>query len=215
MPRGDHDAPTAPWTTRGGASSRVGAIVLGLDLIVAGALALLYQLDIPAPPWSAVLSAALALVGLGIIVDARRGVNAGLVFIALILTVLLAAGSGPSVKFDSAFGDRTAHPTNTSQLDSEYRHAFGKMTLDLRDVDLPPGDTSVAVSISFGDVDVTLPPGLPVQVTGSTSFGHSNILGQDFDGRTAHEIRTPDYAGATRRLNIDLTTSFGSARVHR
>lgn len=128
MPRGDDDvSPIA----RGLASGREGvnavAIVFGLILIVIGVSRLIAVTDLPEVRWTAVLSVVLALVGLALLVEARRGMNGGLIATGLVLTgVLAVAASTPGLNWDSGFGDRTERPASVASLESSYDPPSGR-----------------------------------------------------------------------------------------
>ncbi len=196
-------------------SSATAGVVVGVLLIVVGAIALARTVDVPAPPWEAIFAGLLVLTGLGIIVDARHGVHGGLVALALLFAGLAAVTSAtPHIGMQSGFGDRTERPQTLADLQGDYSHAFGSLVVDLRDVPLAEGTTHVNVSMAFGDVTVMLPPGVPARVTGQTVFGSSQILGRSFDGVSVdHQVTGSGYAQAQRRLEIDLSNVFGSAAV--
>jgi len=128
---------------------------------------------------------------------------------------LTVVSAGSTIRWDGGFGDRNVRPTSAAALADEYSYAFGSMTLDLRGVELPAGETTLRVSIAFGDLVVQLPPGVPARITGRTVFGSSALLGRQFDGITVdHATQSADYGpSASRRLTIDLSTVFGSATV--
>lgn len=216
MPRGDDVATAgAGGATSGRAGVNAIAIVFGLILIVIGASRLLAVTDLPDIPWTAVLSAVLALIGVALVVEARRGMNGGLIVVGLALTAVLAfATSVPGVSWDSAFGDRLERPAAIASLESSYDHAFGSMTLDLRDIEFPDGLTRISVGIAFGDLSVRLPADVAVRVTGNTAFGSSAVMGRRYDGlSTDVSAETAGYAAAPRRVEIDLSNAFGSATV--
>lgn len=196
-------------------ASPTAGVVIGVLLIAIGALALARTLNVPAPPWEAIFAVLLALTGLGIIADARHGVHGGLVALALLFTALAAITSAmPRVGIQTGFGDRAARPESVAALQSDYSHAFGSLVVDLRDVPFADGTTYVNVGMAFGDVTVLLPPAVAVRVTGETVFGSSQILGRSFDGVSVdHAVETVGYAGAARRVEIDLSNVFGSATV--
>lgn len=186
-----------------------GALILAVVLIAIGGIALLRSIDVNVPSWRVVLSAILALVGVGLIAQARRGLNGGLVAIGVIVSVILASAGGASIGIDidtdSAFGDRHEAPRTAAALDDEYSHAFGSFTLDLGELDLatlPLGTTRIEVDTGFGSVEIRH-GGLPVRVEASSVFGSS----EDFEA--------DDYASADRRILIDLSTAFGSSDVGR
>lgn len=195
-----------------------GALVWGAILVIGGAALLLAQVDtdIPLPSFRALLAAALVLVGLLMVVEARRGFHAGLTTLAIILTVILGAGELTSMNLavDGAFGQQRHQILNADDLQGEYGHAFGEITMDLRDMEVPPGTTRIDVSVAFGQADVLLPDDVPYRLEGSALFG--NVQAPDFDTAGIASSRTytsPGYDEAEARLDIEISAAFGSGRV--
>ncbi|MDA0301742.1 MAG: LiaF-related protein, partial [Chloroflexi bacterium] len=193
-----------------------GGVVFGLILILVGAIALLAQLDIPTPPWRVILAAALVLVGLAMVVAARRGLNGGLLGLAILLTaVLVSRAALPIGGVDSGFGDRRVAVEAPDRLERDYGHAFGSMRIDLADASLPAGTTRLEASIAFGDLRITVPPGVGLRVTASTAFGSTRVLEDELGAFGQREFVTPGYDQAAKRLELRVSTAFGSTRINR
>jgi hypothetical protein len=60
--------------------------------------------------------------------------------------------------------------------------AFGDLDLDLREATLDQQETALTIPVAFGNVDVYVPEGVHVDVSGLTIFGHRRDWGND-DGR--------------------------------
>lgn len=56
---------------------------------------------------------------------------------------------------------------------------FGGVELDLRDAELPPGGMQLSAWAVFGGVDVTVPEGIHVEVSGIAVFGGRQVHGGD------------------------------------
>jgi len=211
-----HDAATSTWHRRRH-SSRWGGVVWGVILIAVGVIVLLSQLDIPMPPWRGLLAGALILVGLGIAVGARRGLNGGLLVLAIILTALLVSGSQiPLTSVNSGFGDRRVTITAPGQLDDHYGHAFGAMRIEIAANGLAPGTTSLDTSIAFGDLRITVPENVGVRVTASNAFSSVRVFEEEFSAFGDHRvIASPGYDQAERRLDVTVNTAFGATRISR
>lgn len=186
-----------------------GALILAVVLIAVGTIALLRSIDVPVPSWQIVLSGVLAVVGAGLIAQAERGLNGGLVTTGIVLSVILAGSGGTdfdiNIEADTAFSDHAETPRTAEGLEDSYSHAFGSFTLDLGDLDLatlPPDTTNIEVDVAFGSVEIRH-GGLPVRVEASSVFGS----GEDYE--------SPDYDDADRRILIDVSTAFGSSEVRR
>jgi len=172
--------------------------------------------EIPLPSLRIGLSIALILVGLLMLVEARRGFHGGLIALAIVLTVILGAGSitNMNLAVDGAFGDQRHQVTSAADLQRDYSHAFGSLTVDLRSLDLPAGTTRIKVSVAFGEATVIMPSDIPYRLEGSSVFG--GIEAPDFNTAGIASNRTftsAGYEGAESRLDIEIAAAFGTGRV--
>ena len=215
------DASAAPTAeARSNRASR-GGILLGLLLVIVGAIWLLRAFGVPTLRWDVALAVGLLVVGAALLMGARRrGEQRGaLIAVGVVLAGVLtitasvdAIGRG----IESGFGDRFERPADVTELADGYRHAFGSMTVDLSRLELPTGTTSIDLSIAFGDLTIVLPADVAVRVEADTVFGSATVFGKESSGVTADStFRSADYSDAERRLSIDLSTVFGSATVRR
>jgi phage shock protein PspC (stress-responsive transcriptional regulator) len=198
------------------ASGRVGTLVVGLLLVLAGVAWLLEATGSIDIDWAVVL--AIALIGLGALLVLTLGSMARglLISLGILLTIALAFVSLVDVNFESSFGDRTEEPATVADLQDEYSHAFGSMTLDLRSLELPQGTTQVKASTSFGSLEVILPHDVPVRIEARTTFGSVDALDHEANGlRADRVVRTEDYDRATQRIDLEVDATFGSVEVHR
>ena len=195
---------------------QMGGLVFGLLLVVAGVTWLLEATNSVDVDWSVVL--AITLIGLGALLVLTLGsVARGLLLpLGVLLTVALAVVSLVDINFESSFGNRSEEPVSAAELQREYSHAFGSMTLDLSSLELQDGTTNVKASTSFGSLEVILPAGVPVRVEAKTTFGSVDALDQEANGlRADRTVRTDDYDHATKRINLQVNASFGAVEVHR
>jgi hypothetical protein len=201
--------PTSP--TRRPSSGR---LVLGGLLVVLGLVWLAENLGVVDLRWQTVLSVAVLLVGLALLATAHSGRGDGLVPLGIVLSVLLAVTSAvPSVPLRAGVGDREHRPASVSELRSSYELGTGNLVLDLRQLTLPTGSTSVRAELGFGELVVRVPEDVAVQVDATTGAGDLDVLGVQRDGLSPtlrHTAGTGD-----RRLVLDLTVGFGSIEVTR
>lgn len=212
------EADETPGATTRRSRGEMGGILWGGILVIAGALFLLAQLDldIDFPPWDVGLAVALIFVGVLMLVEARHGFHAGLVTLAVILTLLLGISSVSSFNFavDGAFGDSRHVITEPGEIQSDYSHAFGSLIVDLSDFDPAEGTTHVEISMVFGDALLTLPEGVPYRIEADSVFG--SIDGQEFDTEgiaTSRTYTSPGYSEASERISVDMSVVFGSGRI--
>jgi hypothetical protein len=65
---------------------------------------------------------------------------------------------------------------------------FGDLDFDLREVTVDHWQTTVTVLAAFGNVDVYVPEGINVEVSGLTVFGHRRDWGHEIDRSDAPTI---------------------------
>ncbi|MEX2446537.1 MAG: PspC domain-containing protein [Dehalococcoidia bacterium] len=207
----ESDAEAKPH--RGGGD---GAVMWGALLIGAGVVFLVSRLDLDVPiaTWRAAASVVLILTGIALMFEARRGLNGGLVMMALVFTVGLAVATGARFELQSGFGERQVTVTEGQTIDPSYSHAFGALRIEIDDSAIPPGTTPVDVSIAFGEATLSVPEGVGVRVNARSAFGGSQIFGEQAGGLASSRVETtPGYDEAERRLNVTVNSAFGNVRV--
>lgn len=187
--------------------SRVAPVTLGLTLIVTAAVAAIATaLDSDWLSPARIGSVALAVVGLGLIIGARRGAGYGLLVVAAPLAgfVVLASLAGP-LHFEHGAGERNYAPGSLTELQDEYRLGAGSLNLDLRNVDLTE-DRTVRAAVGFGEVIVTLPEDMSVRNDCQVTFGETNCL-------TGGALTGTDPDSPV--LTLDLAATTGTVEVRR
>lgn len=213
-------APPPAFTPPPPPNRSLAAATVGLALVAVGVLALLGTLGVDIP--LAVLGPSLlVLLGLGVFASAVRGESAGglvalAVFLGVVLAIATLLGSVLDVPLRGAIGDRSVNPTTAAELEDEYRMLMGTLVVDLRDVELAPGTTELAVSTVLGEVEVRVPEGVPVEVDSSVVAGSATVLGVTHDGVAVdNDQRSDDWDGADQRLLLTVGAGLGELRVIR
>lgn len=194
------------------------AILVGLTLLAIGVIWMLDLAGIASVSWFVVFSIALFVVGLALVVGSFSGGHDALITIGVILTVLLTIATFTDTRFEGGVGDREHSPTSIENLNDSYRLVAGTMTLDLRQVDFPQGETRLEVRVGMGQVELFLPPDVAVFVDWNVAAGNVSVFGREqsrdqsglfLDDNSA----TDDYQHAERRLFIDVNVTLGSIEV--
>jgi phage shock protein PspC (stress-responsive transcriptional regulator) len=189
---------------------------LGILLASVGGLALLDVLDVVDLRPDVLLAGGLVLVGGLIAAGGFLYRGAGLVPLALLVALFVAAGAVASVGHDGPVGERVYTPATVAALQDEYDLRYGRLELDLRELELPAGDTRVEVDAGIGDVLVRVPPGVVVSATAEADLGDVSVFGEDDDGWDARVDQTAVQRGAVRsgaRLVIDARVGIGDVEV--
>lgn len=104
----------------------------------------------------------------------------------------------------SVFGNNTRAGTWQCPRQLKAVAVFGNITLDFRDAAFAPGTTEVTVRAVFGNIEIYVPPTLPVEIGGTAVFGNFE-----------HLERAPTSADPTRPLlRVHGTAVFGNVEVH-
>ena len=216
---GDGPALTAaapPHATSSGGGPPLGGLLLGSLLLLAGVVWLLALIDVDVPRADVLLAVALMVVGGALLLGSLTGRHGGLIALGVVLTLTLTVTASVNLDVDDAFGERTERPRTLAQLEDDYSHAFGELTLDLRNLQLPRGTTRVDASIAFGSLRVLVPRDVALRVESDVNFGSADVLGRESSGVGADDVvQDPEYRDADRRLELRIDAVFGSAEVDR
>lgn len=136
---------------------------------------------------SAYFAAALAVVGVGLLIGAWLGRARWLILLGVLLAGALGIASGAEAdRFDAYRPDPDViwHPTSLAELDAAYSQGFGDATLDLRDVDFTAATTPVHIDVSanVGDLRVLLPENVDADVTARINAGDATVLDEHWGG---------------------------------
>lgn len=198
-------------------ASPLGWLVLGVTLLVVGAVAILQNLD--AVHLSAVWFPALALLvlGGGLLVGAFVGRARWLILPGLLLVPIVLAASLIDVPLEGGIHDVHAFPHTHQGVARSYRVVAGSIYLDLTSMKGTAAAPLIAASTGVGEIDVVVPYDAHVVATGKAGVGmvmvgpFSTDRGVD---RSLHRTWQPRYGdGAT--ITLDLQTGVGDIWVYR
>ena len=194
-----------------------GATVLGLGLIAAGGLWLLTVLGVDVPIRT-LAPVALIVIGVAVVVAAVRGEQDGVVglavFVGVWLTIAAVLTTTVGAPLAGGVGDREVAPATAAELEEEYRLVAGTLVIDIRDVVLDEGTTSLALSTVLGQVELVVPDEVAVRVDASVVAGQIDVLDDVVDGVSIDlEDETEGWEAATRRLDVELRVGLGEVLV--
>lgn len=141
---------------------------------------------------------------------------AALALIALGVLAILAAIRVRRVRrrLHRAFGHVRSSESGWAVNDAVIQTALGDINLDLRDAELPDGDTTLTLLCWVGAIGVRAPRGIGLDVTAQAILGTVDALGRHEEGliRDIH-VQTPDFDGHARRLHLRMSTVIGEISV--
>lgn len=212
------EMPARERYTHLGHGPSIGQILFGLLLVLAGGVWLLHAAGVIDISWDIVLPLALIGVGLSLIASAGSRDHGGLIFLGILLTLIMVVSSIGSIPLSGGVGDRTTTPVAITELKPEYNLFIGSQTIDLRNLDLPAGDTHVKVGVGIGEMIIQVPPEVAIEANVRFAAGEANIRGgeasENYAGVAVERIFTAaDYDTAPKRLRLDLSMGLGTIEV--
>src|SRR3954462_5179228 len=134
---------------------------------------------------------------------------------AVVLIVPLAVVSAAGMDLHGGVGERTDRPATVAQIKPEYRVGVGKMTLDLRRIDLPAGDTDVKLGVGVGEAVVRVPENACVSTDAQIGAGQADVI--DGDGQSGLDVDVKNGAKTASRpvVHVNADIGVGHLRIDR
>ncbi|MDQ6936659.1 MAG: PspC domain-containing protein [Actinomycetota bacterium] len=131
------------------------------------------------------------------------------------VAVGLAVFASSPVRAHDGWGDRSARPADATELPAQYRLAFGRDSIDLRDLHPLSTARTVQVVHGAGQVRVIVPRSLPVRIDADVHAGAVELNGvQDHAGVNYNRTySTPAAAGSTTVLRIHVAIAAGQLQI--
>lgn len=197
---------------RRGPRRRATSIVAGGMLVGAGAVvAIAASSDLG---WQAGAGILVVFAGAALVAGAFLGASPWLALPPLALAAAVGTLGAADVQLRGPVGERSFHPATAAELNDTYRMAVGDLELDLRDVDLPPGTTTVKVRLGMGEARVLVPEGVGLRVTGHAGAGNVDLPGGSGDGTDVDRSETLPASGRPE-LVLDARVGLGEVQVDR
>ena len=156
-----------------------------------------------------------AVVGVMLLVGSFFGRAGGLILIGL----LAAAATGIGLAAEKWDGDRvTITPETSALVEDSYSYDVGEYVLDLTDLDDPEAldNQTIEMTLDVGELDVVVPEGMDVTVTGRVDgIGGMTLFGEESGGFEATDTRTFDggVGDDVPHLTLDLQVDVGHIDV--
>ena len=144
---------------------------------------------------------------------ARRLVLAVAVLVALVSVAAAIVVSAFDVRIGDGVGERTHRVALVDDLRGDYRLGIGTLLLDLRNIQLPPGETHVNARVDIGELRVIVPVGAGLRVHGSAQLGE--IMLPNSVNADGHNVTADMAVAGASALVIDADVGLGSVKVER
>jgi phage shock protein PspC (stress-responsive transcriptional regulator) len=126
---------------------------------------------------------------------------------AIVLVVPLAVVSAADIDLHGGVGERTDRPATVAEIKPEYRVGVGKMTLDLRRIELPAGDTDVKLVVGVGEAIVRVPENACVSTDAQIGAGQADVI--DGDGESGIDVDVNNGAKTVSRPVVHVNADIG------
>ena len=166
--------------------SLFGSLTVAALLVYAGAAVMLDRLDAIEMDIGVFFAIALAITGVGLFVSAFARPARGLILLGVMLSAPLLLFAGAGVPWGTGIGEVRVSVADTEELADEYRHGFGRLVVDLRNLDSGRTDHSVDMSLSVGEMLVYVPDNILTTTDIRVGAGNLRVLyGGPASGRSA------------------------------
>ncbi|MEU4712607.1 PspC domain-containing protein [Micromonospora purpureochromogenes] len=219
-PRGPYAGPPSPPSPppprvkppkRPRERSALGAVTFSLIFLALGVVAILDLLGVFPVGAAAYFAAALATIGLGLLVGTWFGRARWLIALGLVTAAALGVATVAESydRIRGVDGNVTWAPTDVRDLATRYENSFGDATLDLRGINFDKRTTEITVVVNFGEATIVVPPNVDVTTVTDVNAGDATVFGRrsgGLDGRSRESTDLgPDGAGGgTLRLNVHV-----------
>ena len=184
----------------------VGVLILSFALALGGAIA-------AATGGGAIVAGVLIAAGLAIAAGAFVRPVRWLILPAVLLTLSTGGVAAADISLDGGVGDRQYRPASMSDLRDHYELGAGELEIDLRDLELPPGDTPLEIDLGMGDARLVVPTDVCVASKIDVGVGEVNVLGRSNEGVDVSFEERPDAPPAASRLVLDAEIGLGVIEV--
>lgn len=191
--------------------------VFGALLAAAGFLGLLAVLDVYEVDVPVALAVGVAVVGVAIAFGAQTGRRVGgLIALGLLLLAAFGVAAAAPVSLGSGIGERVERPLAGEPLERTYELGIGDFTVDLTSAELPEGRTEIDAKLGIGELVVTVPSDVALEVDGYSGVGEVDVLGETEDGTSSRkEVVLPGATADAPVLVLDADVGIGRLEVRR
>jgi phage shock protein PspC (stress-responsive transcriptional regulator) len=131
--------------------------------------------------------------------------------VSLALGVGLISAAG--VDLDGGVGERDYSPSSAADLRDTYELGMGELVVDLRNTDLPRGDTHLDLRVGMGEARVVVPRDVCVASSAEIGAGNVHLFGHDNGGLDVDWDDERQARPGGKRLVVNADVGMGELRV--
>lgn len=103
--------------------------------------------------------------------------------------------------------------SSSDGLQKEYNAIFGKIELDMRNVDLSSGNKKVTVNAVFGAAEIFIDKNIPYKVKSDVAFGGARLPDGSTGGFGSSSYNSDSLKSDQNYLYIEANAVFGSVEI--
>ncbi len=134
---------------------------------------------------------------------------------AIVLVVPLAVVSAADIDLHGGVGERTDRPATVAEIKPEYRVGVGKMTVDLRRIDLPAGDTDVKLVVGVGEAVVRVPDNACVSTDAQIGAGQADVVDGQGDSGIDVDVNEGPKTASRPVVHVNADIGVGHLQIER
>jgi len=160
-------------------------------------------------------AAAIAVIAAGAILAgaALEGYGRWLVLPALSLALPVAFVSAANIDLHGGAGDKQYVPASAAQVRDSYRVGAGRLVVDLRDAQLPPGDRPLKLRVGVGEADLIVPDNVCVSTSAKVGMGAVDSFERSNGGVDVDWVDQPPAAAGNPRIVLDAHVGVGRVLI--
>jgi phage shock protein PspC (stress-responsive transcriptional regulator) len=151
----------------------------------------------------------IAIGGLIALAAFRRGAR-WVIVPALAIAFGLGVVSAADVDLDGGYGEEVYKPSSLAEVRDDYDVGAGRLELDLRNVDFPPGERALKLEVGFGEAVLVVPRDVCVDADADVGAGYLRMLGWDDGG---FNVDWDERGSASSVLAVDAHVGMGALQV--
>jgi phage shock protein PspC (stress-responsive transcriptional regulator) len=161
----------------------------------------------------AVVAAIVITAGLAVLAGAFLKPVRWLILPAVVLALSAGTVSAAGIDIDGGYGERHYRPGTVAELQDLYKIGVGELVVDLRGVDLPAGDTPIAMDVGVGHAQLIVPRNVCVASEAQVGMGAVTVLGRDNGGVDFDWADQRSAPADTSRVVVDADVGVGHFEV--
>ena len=156
----------------------------------------------------AVIVAGAALAG-----AALEGYGRWLILPALSLAIPVAFVSAANIDLHGGAGDKQYTPNSPLEVKDTYRLGAGRLVVDLRDAQLPPGDHPLKLKVGLGEALLIVPNNVCVATKAKLGMGQVQAFDHQNSGIDVDWTDQPSAPEVNPRVLLDADVGIGHVEV--